>query len=382
MHHRHVAGVLAPAFLLSAWVVAPTTAGADPALGGEGSAFGITATLAGEPLLEPTPAASATAPPFPGEDSQETLIPIDADPLAVNATLNAAVALHQDANIASALEVEEQSVAGPYNAASVGSAEDLEVLVDAVGDDIPLVEADVLRGEVVAKCVGDQVQYSAQSEAVNLVVGGDSSLGDLANDLIDELFPGLDPLDPIVNLEETVITELEDGLAVDALVITLLEAADAEVGLAQIRIGHAELSGVACGTAGPPPECSDTTDNDGDGVIDADDPGCHSDGDPDNPDTYDPNDDDESDGGDAPECSDTTDNDGDGVSDADDPGCHVDGDADNPDSYDPNDDNEGDEIVQDAGALPATGAAVPVGLALGLLVAAGATEALRRRAMA
>ena len=41
-------------------------------------------------------------------------------------------------------------------------------------------------------------------------------------------------------------------------------------------------------------ECSDEKDNDGDGLIDADDPGCHTDGDASNTNTYDPNDDDES----------------------------------------------------------------------------------------
>jgi hypothetical protein len=371
--------VLGIAILLTG-VLGVTAAAADPAQGGAGSAFGATATLAGEELIPPTPEAAVEAPPFPGEDSAETTIPIDADPLLINGTLNASVAIHQDADITSALEVEEQEVAGPYNAAAVGSVEDLEVLIDAVGDDIPLVEADLLRGEVVAVCAGDTVQYSANSEAVNLVVGGDASLGDLANDIIDQLFPGLDPLDPIVNVEETVITELPDGgLAVDALVITVLEAADAEVGLAQVRLGHAELSGVTCGAAVEPPECSDEADNDGDGVIDADDPGCHTDGDPDNPDSYDPDDDDETDEGDTPDCSDGVDNDGDGVSDTEDPGCHVDGDATNPDSYDPDDDDETDTQVQDTGALPRTGTEVPLAGAAVLALGALALHALKRR---
>ena len=104
-----------------------------------------------------------------------------------------------------------------------------------------------------------------------------------------------------------------------------------------------------------PAQCSDTTDNDGDGVADSADPGCHTDGDASNPATYDPNDNDETnarrddggprderdrgDGGDA-ECADGRDNDGDGVADARDPDCHTDGDPNNPDSYDPNDDSE------------------------------------------
>ena len=39
--------------------------------------------------------------------------------------------------------------------------------------------------------------------------------------------------------------------------------------------------------------CNDNKDNDGDGLTDEDDPGCHSDGNPDNPDSYDRYDDDE-----------------------------------------------------------------------------------------
>jgi len=41
------------------------------------------------------------------------------------------------------------------------------------------------------------------------------------------------------------------------------------------------------------PQCSDGIDNDGDELVDENDPACHTDGDPDNPDTYDPSDDDE-----------------------------------------------------------------------------------------
>lgn len=47
---------------------------------------------------------------------------------------------------------------------------------------------------------------------------------------------------------------------------------------------------------GDDPQCSDGVDNgDADDLVDENDPGCHTDGDPDNPDSYDPNDDDETD---------------------------------------------------------------------------------------
>ena len=102
------------------------------------------------------------------------------------------------------------------------------------------------------------------------------------------------------------------------------------------------------------PQCSDTIDNDGDGVIDAADPGCHSDNDASNNASYNPNDNDETDkksggggttgssgGENGVECADNKDNDGDGLIDEKDPGCHTDGNPDNPDSYDATDDSEG-----------------------------------------
>lgn len=48
------------------------------------------------------------------------------------------------------------------------------------------------------------------------------------------------------------------------------------------------------------PQCSNTTDDDGDTVSDSNDPGCHTDGDPTDPGTYDPTDDDETNGPNGP----------------------------------------------------------------------------------
>ncbi len=153
-------------------------------------------------------------------------------------------------------------------------------------------------------------------------------------------------------------------------------------------------------------QCSDGIDNDGDGLIDAADPGCHTDGDATNPSSYDPTDNDETNskgsgsgnsnnnnnggsgenGGGGVQCADKKDNDGDGLIDADDPGCHTDGNANNPDSYDPDDDSEADggngggggDTGLNSGSLPFTGTDV-VGISLaGLLVLAGGLL-LRRR---
>jgi len=115
-------------------------------------------------------------------------------------------------------------------------------------------------------------------------------------------------------------------------------------------------------------QCSDSIDNiDPEDILaDAEDPGCHTDADSNNPDSYDPNDNDETNPDDVcnnlegiqlvvpeglisvngdcvpptPICSDGLDNDEDELIDSADPGCHTDGDPNNPDSYDPDDDDE------------------------------------------
>lgn len=77
--------------------------------------------------------------------------------------------------------------------------------------------------------------------------------------------------------------------------------------------------------------CSDGIDNDGNGFIDAKDSTCHTDGNPDNPSSYDPNKDGERGSN---TCADSKDNNGNGLKDGADPICHVDGDPEKP--YDPN----------------------------------------------
>ncbi len=84
-------------------------------------------------------------------------------------------------------------------------------------------------------------------------------------------------------------------------------------------------------------QCSDGVDNDGDGLVDARDPGCHTDEIASNVASYNPKINNE---GTVtisllPQCSDGVDNDGDGLVDARDPGCHTDEIASNVTSYNP-----------------------------------------------
>ena len=90
---------------------------------------------------------------------------------------------------------------------------------------------------------------------------------------------------------------------------------------------HLDVDG-DCSTSPPPPptpQCSDGIDNDGDGLIDNADPGCSG-----------TSDNDEANAVVVPQCSDGTDNDSDGFVDSNDPNCHSDANPTNTSSYNPN----------------------------------------------
>lgn len=111
-----------------------------------------------------------------------------------------------------------------------------------------------------------------------------------------------------------------------------------------------------------PAQCGDEFDNDQDGLNNASDPGCHTDGNVNNSDSYDPKDNDES--NDSAQCSDGISNDSDGLVDSNDPGC-MSGEG---DTWNPNDDDETDTTpeVQPSSSRRSSGSyARPLGQVLG-----------------
>lgn len=246
--------------LLLLWALAaavvlalPPVASADPVAAGVARGYGATVELGGESVIPPLPEATAEAP--PDADTEEVVIGIPADPLLINGTLIARANAHSAADIASALEVESQETDGPYNARGLGQIEDLQLLI---ADDMALLEADVVRAEAVAVCDGGQVRYSATSEIVNLAIGGQQvPLNGPVQDLVDAVNAVLEQttLNQVANITRNVVTQLPDGgITVDALVVTLLEAAGDEP-LARVVLGHAEAAGVSCaGAPGPLPD--------------------------------------------------------------------------------------------------------------------------------
>lgn len=276
----------------------PSTARADDVAAGKASSFAVTADVLGTNVIPPTPTATLDAP--AADEVDETLIGIPGDPLVVNGTLIARSAVHAASDLASELNQSAQAVAGPYNARAIGQIEDLSLLINEGVPGGKLISADLIRAEAVAVCKAGAVSYSANSEVVDLQIGGEDPFSGPLNDALEEITKGLAPLADLVAVDLNVVTKTDTGISVDAIVVTLLAAAadnGAPGPLAKVVLGHAEVSGAACGGATAKPQCSDGEDNADpeDTLADAADPGCHTDGDPNNSATYDPNDDDETD---------------------------------------------------------------------------------------
>lgn len=234
-----------------ALVTAPLAA-ADPIATGSAAGFGTEITLSTTQVVR-EPFVEVKAPPG---DEDETVIDVAAPPVVVSGTLTALANVHVESDITSNLTVNAQTVEGPYNARGLGLIENAQVLLDAAGEDVPLLSAAVIRAEAVAVCRAGAVQYSANSEIIDLRIGGEIvPLDAPLSQLIDEIsgLLGDTGLDAVVNVERNVVTQLEGGgVAVDALVVTVLDALG-EVPLARIRLAHGEVGPLTCQPPPPPP---------------------------------------------------------------------------------------------------------------------------------
>ena len=269
-----------------------SSAGADPASAATATAFGVSTDLAGQDVIPPSGTATITLPPG-GNDGPNALLLVPAQPVAVSGTASAQATATTASSIPTSLKQVTQTVPGPYNARAIGLLEGLDVLTSVAGVGTSLVSASAVRAEAVGVCRGGAAQYSANSEIIDLNIGGTSiPLNAPVADLIDAVKAVIDPLAMVVNIERNQVVVNADGASVVALRITVLSLLNGvpivgQEPLADIIVGAAQVRGLQCPRL---PQCSDTQDNDGDGKIDAQDPGCINDRG-----VYDPNDDDETD---------------------------------------------------------------------------------------
>jgi hypothetical protein len=237
----------------------------------------------------------------PPGDATDTVVDLPAAPVVVNGTLTATANVHTAATIASALSVAQQAVPGPYNGRALAQIEGANVLYDVAGAGVPLLSASAIRSEAAVIC-GATPRYTANSEVIDLSVGGTPiPLNAPVEQLIDAISGALTDsgLAAVADVQRNVVTDIAGGgIGVDALVVTVLSAVGATP-LAQVRLGHAEVTAAACvapaAAVAAPPQCSDRADNDADGVSDIADPGCHSNGNANDPASYVPSDNDEHD---------------------------------------------------------------------------------------
>jgi hypothetical protein len=259
------------------------------------SAFGGTVQVGGQDVVPPTPAVAVAA---PTGDETDTVVDLPAAPVVVNGTLTATANAHAAADIATALTVAQQAVPGPYNGRALAQIEGAGVLYDVAGAGVPLLSASVIRAEAAVVC-GATPRYTANSEVIDLSVGGSSiPVNATVEQLIDAISGALTDsgLAAVADVQRNVVTDIPGGgIGVDALVVTVLSAAGATP-LAQVRLAHAEVTAAACTAPlaiAALPQCSDRADNDGDALIDSADPGCHSNGNANDPASYVPSDNDE-----------------------------------------------------------------------------------------
>lgn len=212
-----------------------------------------------------------------------------------------------------------------------GAQSDAEVNNTTINLGGAVIKAQVLTSTASAACGTDGAVLTGSSKVVGLTINGEQI------NVVDQ--PVTIPANPLVVVAINEQTKTADKVTQRALHVHS-QLLGVDIAIAE---AIADVHGNPCPPA-PKPECSDGVDNADpeDELADANDPGCHTDSDPNNPDSYDPNDNDETD---EPkmQCSDDVDNDDDKLTDEQDPGCHTDGNPDNPDSYDPNDDDESDK---------------------------------------
>ena len=262
-------------------------------------AFGASIDLLNSQLLPPTP--NVTAGPGPNLGSNNLLtVPIGTLVSAGVAGAKARTTLNP--SITPEVPLDRLRVVSPGGAArpAAFNAQAYARITGAViaaqeGAELPpavtslfgagtILSADVIHAEALVGCVGGQAIIVAGSQ-----LAGVSLLGLDLTQLVDGTLNQVVPLGNTVlallggSLIANEVVQTPNGVAINALHLRVPNLLD-------VTLAHAEVTGAQCREA---PECSDGIDNDGDGRIDIADPECHTDGNPDNPQSYDPNDDSE-----------------------------------------------------------------------------------------
>lgn len=222
---RSAGGALAAGLALTLGVAfaAPASAQAPgPATQGSASAYGI--SVGGLVTVAPTPSVRVTT---PGQAQEQTVLPINAAPLAINATLRARAECRVEPTVPT--QISANAPPSPNNCDGFAITEGLDVLLSGpagVGQ-TSLVKARVIEAEAVARCVAGRGVLATGYNLLGLTVGG----ADLGTPLTQTLQPVLELVGPdgalagIVQIAQNEVTRTGDSIAINALHIRVLPAA-------------------------------------------------------------------------------------------------------------------------------------------------------------
>lgn len=291
MRTKRIFGQMAALALVAttAIALAPSRALGDTVSNATAAAYGV--QLAGPVPISPRPEVSAS---LTSGVAQDSLIEVPADPLATSftaaVTADASKESTLNATLQAVVETADSDAPTKWNSLAHAITEDLEAAADTV-------KADIIESESLAACVDGEIVFGSAARIVNLQVATTSVT-----------LPAPAPNQVVFNQGGITITFWEtnwdaatggttdgsDSVYTNALHVIAPGGIDLIVSHSEAT---AECDGVRPGPGGKgnKAECEDESDNrdSEDSLADEDDPGCHTDGDPANRGSYDPDDDDE-----------------------------------------------------------------------------------------
>ncbi|MGQ0679709.1 MAG: hypothetical protein ACT4OM_08675 [Actinomycetota bacterium] len=263
-------------------------------------AFGASIDLLGAGLLPPTP--NVTAGPGPNTGSNNlltvplgTLVSAGAASAKARTTLNSEITPEIPTGNLRVFSPGGAPLPGTFNgqayarvAGAVIAASDTVGLPPDVAALFGLgtvLSADAVQSEALVSCVNGSAVIVAGSQLAGVTLLG-IDLTNLVDGTLNQVIPLADTVVGLLGgraIANEVVNSGSDNVSINALHVTLPNILD-------VTLAHAEVTGASCG---PAPQCSNGIDDDGDGKIDIADPECHTDGNADNPASFDPNDDSE-----------------------------------------------------------------------------------------
>jgi LPXTG-motif cell wall-anchored protein len=277
--------------------VVPMGAIASPTAGAAAAAWGL--ELKGLVVVAPTNRVDRVYPPAGVSDTSLITIPLSG--LVFSGTGQNVAKTADDSTLTPLIPVASLKVLGGgtlpagFNAQGSSRVEGLGALSAPLGIQLPvdltggLVKTGLIQSEADVTCQSGNPVFSAGTKIAQISVAGADLTGTVDGTLnqVLALPASLSILAPLLTIVVNETIPTTNGVQVNAVHVTVLPNG-AGGGAQELIVAHSEVSGSTCKPVGP--ECSDGIDNDGDGKIDAADPGCHTDGNANNPRSYDAND--------------------------------------------------------------------------------------------